>query len=96
MPVPPSPTPPALLAGCTAATPPVACYEVTHGGGDGVPGGEHEDVGAGDDAGARLLDEGLDTVHEVEAAQREVRRRVPTKSEATAGGGRRVGGLFFF
>ena len=67
-----------------------------HGGGDGVPSGDGEDVGAGDDAGAHLLDEGLDAVHEVEAVQREVRRRIPTKAEATAGGGRRVGGLFFF
>ena len=73
-----------------------ACYEVTHDGGDGVQGGEREDVGARDDVGARLLDEGLDAVHEVKAAQREVRRRVPTKSEATAGGGKGAGGLFFF
>ena len=67
-----------------------------HSGGDGVPSGEREDVGAGDDAGAHLLDEGLDAVHEVEAVQREVRRRIPTKSEATAGGGKGAGGLFFF
>jgi hypothetical protein len=48
-----------------------------YGGNDGVAGGERDDVGAGDDAGALGLEERLDAVDEAEAAQRQVGRRVP-------------------
>lgn len=43
---------------------------------DGVAGGEREDVGAGHDAGALLLEQRLDAVDEAEAPQRLVGRRV--------------------
>jgi len=65
---------------------------LTHNGDDRVPGGEREDVGAGDDAGAGLLDEGLDAVDEVEAAQRQVRRRV-LLGHAAGGGVEQDGGV---
>lgn len=39
---------------------------------DEVPGGEREDVGAGDDAGARLLHGGLGHLHRVERLLRQV------------------------
>ena len=49
---------------------------------DGVPGGDGEDVGAGDFAGALLLQRRLDVVDDVESVQRVVGlgvllRRVP-------------------
>jgi hypothetical protein len=61
-------------------------YGFTYGGDDGVAGGERDDVGAGDDAGALGLDERLDAVDEAEAAQREVGRGVPLGLVAAAGG----------
>ena len=50
--------------------------------GDGVPGGDGEDVGTGDGAGASFLQRRLDVVDGVEGVQREVGlgvllRRVP-------------------
>jgi hypothetical protein len=61
-------------------------YGFTYGGDDGVAGGERDDVGAGDDAGALGLDERLDAVDEAEAAQRQVGRGVPLRLAAAAGG----------
>jgi hypothetical protein len=45
-------------------------------GSDGVAGGEGEHVGAGDDAGALVLEKRLDAVQEGEPTQRQVGRRV--------------------
>ena len=58
--------------------------------GDGVPGGERDDVGAGDDAGAYGLQDGLGGVDYVVPAQRPVRRRVLLRRRRRAAPGHRV------